>query len=49
MYRTADNMNYSSISNIRRNKVQNLSDVRPVLQLSLPSLLKPCVESRVKM
>ena len=40
---------YRKISNIRRAKFQNLSGFRPVLQLSLPNLLKPCVKSRMKM
>ena len=34
---------------IRRIKSQNLSDSRPVVQLSLPNLLKPCVKSRMRM
>ena len=41
--------NYRKISNIRLIKFQNLSDSRPVMQLSLPNLLKPCVKSRMKM
>ena len=32
---------YCKSSNIRRTKTQNLSDSRPVLQLSLLNLLKP--------
>ena len=37
------------ISNIRRNKSQNLNDSRLVLQLPLPNPLKPGVKSRMKM
>ena len=40
---------YRKISNIRRTKFQNISDSRPVLQLSLLNLLKPCIKSRMKM
>ena len=40
---------YRKVSNIRRTKFQNLNDSRPVLQLSLPNLLKPCIKSRMKM
>ena len=40
---------YCKISNIRCTKSQNLSDSRPVLQLSLLNLLKPRVKSRMKM
>ena len=41
--------NYRKGCNIRRTKFQNLNDSRPVLQLSLPNLLKPCIKSRMKM
>ena len=41
--------NYRKFSNIRRTRFQNLSASRPVLQLSLPNLLKPCIESGMKM
>ena len=37
------------VSNIRRTEFQNLNDSRPVLQLSLPNLLKPCIKPRMKM
>ena len=40
---------YRKVSNISRTKFQNISDSRPVLQLSLPNLLKPCIKSRMKM
>ena len=40
---------YRKISNIRRTKFQNISDSRPVVQLSLRNLLKPCVKSRMRM
>ena len=40
---------YRKVSNIRRSEFQNLNDSRPVLQLSLPNLLKPDVKSRMKM
>ena len=39
---------YRKVSNISRTKFQNLSDSRPVLQLSVPNLLKPCIKSRMK-
>ena len=39
---------YRKISNIRRNKSQNLKDPRLVLQLSFPNSLKPGVKSRMK-
>ena len=42
-------VNYRKVSNIRRTEFQNLNDSRPVLQLSLPNLLKPCIKSRMKM
>ena len=42
-------MIYRKVSNIRRTKSQNLNVSRPVLQLSLPNLLKPCIKSRMKM
>ena len=41
--------NYRKVSNIRRTKFQNLRVSRPVLQLSWPNLLKPCIKSRMKM
>ena len=40
---------YRKVSNIRRTKSKNLNDSRIVLQLSLPSRLKPGVKSRMKM
>ena len=40
---------YTVKSLIQDPKFRNLSDSRPVLQLSLPNLLKPCVKSRMKM
>ena len=40
---------YRQVSNIRCTNSQNLSDSRPVLQLSLLNLLKPRVKSRMKM
>ena len=40
---------YRKVFNIRRTEFQNLNDSRPVLQLSLPKLLKPCIKSRMKM
>ena len=40
---------YHKVSNIRRTEFQNINDSRPVLQLSLPNLLKPCIKSRMKM
>ena len=40
---------YPKVYNLSRTKFQNLNDSRPVLQLSLPNLLKPCVKSRMKM
>ena len=40
---------YRQISNIRRTKSQNLNVSRLVLQLSLRSILKPGVKSRMKM
>ena len=42
---------YRKVSNISRTKFQNLSVSRPVLQLSLTNLLKPCIciKSRMKM
>ena len=40
---------YRKVSNIRRTKFQNISDSRPVLQLSLSNLLKPYIKSRMKM
>ena len=40
---------YRKVSNIRRTKFQNLRVSRPVLQLSRPNLLKPCMKSRMKM
>ena len=40
---------YRKVSNTRRTKSQNLIASRPVLQLSLPNLLKPCIKSRMKM
>ena len=40
---------YHQISNISRTKSQNSNVSRLVLQLSLPSLLKPFVKSRMKM
>ena len=40
---------YRKVSNIRRTEFQNINDSRPVLQLSLPNLLKPCIKSRMKM
>ena len=43
------NTHYHKVSNITCPKFWNLSDYRPVLQLSLPNLLKPCVKSRMKM
>ena len=36
-------------SNISRTKYQNFNDSRLVLPLSLPNLLNPCVQSRMKM
>ena len=41
--------NYRKVSNIRRTKFQNLRVSCPVLQLSWPNLLKPCIKSRMKM
>ena len=49
MQHPGHNKDYHKVSNIRHTKFQNLSDSRPVLQLSLPNLLKPCVKSRMKM
>ena len=40
---------YRNVSNIRRTKSQNLSVSRPVLQLFLHNLLKPCIKSKMKM
>ena len=40
---------YRRISNIRRNKSQNLNDPRLVLQLFLSNPLKPGVKSRMNM
>ena len=40
---------YRKVSNISRTKSQNLSVSRPVLPLSLPNLLKPCIKSIMKM
>ena len=40
---------YRKISNIRRTKSTNLNATRLVLQLSLPSPMKPGVKSRMKM
>ena len=40
---------YRKISNISRTESQNLNDSRLVLQLSLPTPLKPVVKSRMKM
>ena len=40
---------YRKISNVRRAKYQNLNDSRLVLQLSLPSPLRPGVKSRINM
>ena len=40
---------YRQISNIRRTKSQNINVSRLVLQLSLPSLLKPRIKFRMKM
>ena len=40
---------YLKVSNISRTKSKNLNDSRLVLQLSLPSRLKPGVKSRMKM
>ena len=48
-YALIQNINYRKVSNIRRTKFQNLNDYRPVLQMSLPNLLKPCIKSRMKM
>ena len=42
-------LNYRKISDIRRNKPQNLNDSHLVLQLSLPNLMKPGVKTRMKM
>ena len=49
MFSSIINIIYRKVSNIRRTKSQNLSVSRPVLQLSLPNLLKPCIKSRRKM
>ena len=40
---------YRNIFYIRRTECQNWSDSRLVLQLSLPNLLKPGVQSKMKM
>ena len=40
---------YRQVSIIRHTNSQNLSDYRPILQLSLLNLLKPRVKSRMKM
>ena len=40
--------NYRKISNIRRNRSQNLNDSHLALQSSLPNPLKPGVKSRMK-
>ena len=40
---------YRQISNISRTAYQNLDVSRPVLQLSLTNLLKPCIKLRMKM
>ena len=37
------------ISNLRRTKSPNLNVSRPIVQLSLPNPMKPCVKSRMKM
>ena len=39
---------YRQVSNIRRIEYQNLKVSCLVLQLSLPNLLKPCVQLRIK-
>ena len=42
-------VDYCKVSNIRHTKFQNWNDSRPVLHLSLPNLLKPCIkEARYK-
>ena len=41
--------NYRKVSNIIDSKFRNFSDSRPVLQLILAYLLKPCVKSKMKM
>ena len=40
---------YRKVSNIRRTKSQNLNASRLILQLSLPTPLKPGVKLRMKM
>ena len=42
-------LTYRKVSNTRRTKYQNLNDSRLILQLSVPSPLKPSVKSIMKM
>ena len=49
VYMLKSYLHYRKISNIRRTKSTNLNASRLVLQLSLPSPMKPGVKSRMKM